>query len=368
MKKILFLIPNLGAGGAEKVLVNLANNIDKNKYDVTIQTLFDIGENRELLTDGVHYIPGFKIQVRGYSKLQRFIPQRLLAKMIIKDRYDYVVSFLEDVSTRIIGGIKSEKIKKIAWVHTEIFSQKQFSRCYRSYQEAVKTYESMDCVVAVSEQVKHSLEKHVKTDRITVKYNVVESASIIENSQTKPEDIEYKNGMKICSIGRLMPVKGFDRLLEAHKRLIDEGLTHRIYIIGKGQELKSLQAKAEFFGVGDSFQFLGYRSNPYEYISNCDLYVCSSRREGFSTAITEALIIGVPVVSTDCSGAKELLGVNDEFGLVVENSTEGIYAGMKKMLQNPQLLQYYKAQSKIRGSYFCKDKTVKAVEEMLGSL
>lgn len=368
MKKVLFLIPNLGAGGAEKVLVNLANNMDKCKYDVTIQTLFDIGENRELLSKEIKYIPGWKKQIRGYSKLQRIIPQRVLAKIIINEEYDYIISFLEDVVTRIIGGIKSEKIKKIAWVHTEMLSHKQFSRCYRSFQEAKKTYESMDYVVAVSEQIKDSLEKIVKTDRIIVKYNVIESDVIIEKAKTKPSDMENNHDVTICSIGRLMPVKGFDRLLEAHKRLIDEGLSHRIYIIGKGQEFKSLQKQAEVLGVADSFRIIGYRSNPYCYISNSDLYVCSSRREGFSTAITEALIIGTPVVSTNCSGARELLGENNEFGLVVENSTEGIYIGVKQMLENPQLLKYYKKQAKARGCCFSKEKIVQAVEEMLESL
>lgn len=368
MKKILFLIPNLGSGGAEKVLVNLVNNIDKGKYDVTVQTLFDIGENKELLSDSVKYIPGYKIQVRGYSKLQKVIPQRLLSKMIIKGEYDYIISFLEDVSTRIVGGIRSEKIKKIAWVHTEMLSQKQFSRCYRSLQEAIITYESMDCVVTVSEQIKHGLKKFVKTDSITVKYNVIESDHIVEDSRATPKDMECGDDRAICSIGRLMPVKGFDRLLEAHKRLIDEGLYHRVYIIGKGQELKTLQTKVEMLGLSDSFQFLGYRSNPYKYISNCDLYVCSSRREGFSTAVTEALIVGTPVVSTDCSGAKELLGENNEYGIVVENSTEGIYQGMKKMLSDEKLLAHYKEQAKIRGSFFSREKTVKAVEEMLESL
>lgn len=365
MKKILFLIPNLCAGGAEKVLINLVNNMDKNKYDVTVQTLFDIGENRKLLSDEVNYIPGWKFQVRGYSKLQKIIPQRLLAKIIVKDKYDYAIAFLEDVSTRIIGGINFESTKKIAWVHTEMLSPGQFSRCYRSLREAVKTYDAMNSVIAVSEQIKYSLNKIIKTNKIWVKNNVVDSNDIIEKAKAIPNDMEHNNCISICSIGRLMPVKGFDRLIEAHKRLIDEGLRHKVYIIGKGQELQSLQHKIRLLQIDDSFHIVGYRSNPYKYISHSDLYVCPSRREGFSTAITEALIIGTPVVSTNCSGATELLGANNEFGLVVENSTEGIYMGIKKMLKNPDLLKYYKNQAKVRGKCFSKEKTVKAVEEML---
>ena len=103
-------------------------------------------------------------------------------------------------------------------------------------------------------------------------------------------------------------------------------------------------------------------------MKKCDLYICSSRREGFSTAVTEALVVGIPVVSTECSGAKELLGDNNEFGIVVENSTRGIYEGMKKMLTDSQTLQHYKEQAIIRGESFSKERTVKSVEDMLEKL
>ena len=117
-----------------------------------------------------------------------------------------------------------------------------------------------------------------------------------------------------------------------------------------------------------SFTFLGFKENPYKYVSKCDLYVCSSRREGFSTAVTEALVLGVPVVSTECSGAVELLGENNEYGIVVENSEEGIYQGMEQMLANKNALKEYREKAKERGAFFSKEKTVKAVENMFQSL
>ena len=107
---------------------------------------------------------------------------------------------------------------------------------------------------------------------------------------------------------------------------------------------------------------MGFHQNPYKYVARCDLYVCSSHREGFSTAVTEALVVGTPVVSTNCSGAKELLGDDNEYGIVVENSEEGIYQGMKQMLSNPEMLAYYKKQAKLRGSFFSRTETVRAVE------
>ena len=109
-------------------------------------------------------------------------------------------------------------------------------------------------------------------------------------------------------------------------------------------------------------------SNALKYVKKADLYVCSSRREGFSTAVTEALIVGTPVVSTNCSGAYELLGKNNEYGIVTENDEDALYEDIKKMLTTPGLLEADAAKAKERGKAFSTEKTVKAVEEMLLSI
>ena len=202
---------------------------------------------------------------------------------------------------------------------------------------------------------------------ISVLYNTNETEEIVEKAEIPPQDF-VSNGLTVCSVAKLMKTKGFDRLLDAHKRLLDEGVLHRVCILGIGEEQKFLERKIKEYGVEDSFLLLGFKENPYQYVFRCDLYVCSSRREGFSTAVTEALVVGTPVVSTDCSGAKELLGENDEYGLVVENSGEGVYQGMKRMLTDPALLAHYKEKAKERGGFFSREQTVKAVEEMLDSL
>lgn len=165
-----------------------------------------------------------------------------------------------------------------------------------------------------------------------------------------------------------MKSKGFDRLMNVHRKLLDEGLAHHICILGVGEEQARLERQIRQLGIEDSVTLLGYRKNPYQYVSRCDLYVCSSRREGFSTAVTEALVLGTPVISTDCSGARELLGNDNEFGIVVENSEQGIYEGMKRMLSDPDLLAHYKEKAKERGSRFSRTETVRAVEQMLDTL
>ena len=118
----------------------------------------------------------------------------------------------------------------------------------------------------------------------------------------------------------------------------------------------------------DSYTFLGYQTNPYKYVSKCDLFVCASHAEGFSTAATEALIVGTPVCTVEVSGMKEMLGENNEWGVVTENSEEALYQGIKSLLDDPALLANYKKKATERSKVFSTENTVRAAEEMFESL
>lgn len=370
-KKILFLIPNLAHGGAERVLVNLVNNLDKSKYDVTVRTLFDVGVNRQYLSPDVRYIGGLKHQFRGNNTLMKLFSPKFLWKLLVREHYDVAVSYLEGPTSRILSGCKDPDTKRVAWVHIELGSPERAAIGFRSPKEAESAYNSFDKIIAVSDQVKKCFCDNLAiTAPVSVLYNTNETEQIREKAKIEPNDDSFSVGdiPAVCSVAKIMPTKGFDRLLNVHKRLLDEGYRHRVYLLGIGEEESKLRRKAIEYGVEDSFIFLGFKDNPYQYVSRCDLYVCSSRREGFSTAVTESLIVGTPVVSTDCSGARELLGEQNEYGIVVENSENGIYEGMKKMLSEPETLAYYKEKAAVRGKYFSKEKTVRAVEEMLDSL
>lgn len=371
-KKVLFLIPNLAHGGAERVLVNLANNIDSNQFEVTIQTLFDVGVNRQYLKSHVRYLPGGKWQFRGNSYFIKLFSPEALYRYFVKEDYDIVVSYLEGPTARIAAGCTKPGVKKVGWLHIELNTPALASRGFRSPKEAKKYYNRFDRLVAVSNNVKACFLQNLPVETpIDVLYNTNETEQIRELAKIAPDGMRFPEKepvIRVCSVAKLMKTKGFDRLLNVHKRLLDEGYPHKIYILGIGEEMRYLEAKIHEYGAEESFLLLGFQDNPYQYVSRCDLYVCSSRREGFSTAVTEALIVGTPVVSTDCSGARELLGEHDEYGLVVENSEEGIYRGMKRMLENPELMAHYKKQAELRGKAFSREKTVKAVERMLDSL
>jgi len=158
--------------------------------------------------------------------------------------------------------------------------------------------------------------------------------------------------------------KGFDRLIRIQKRLKQDGLNTNFYILGKGSERDNLINLATENQLGDSFCLLGYKTNPYKYIAKCDLFVCASFAEGFSTAATEALILGVPVVTVEVSGMKEMLGENDEYGIVTDNNEDALYNGIKTMLTTPGMLEKYALRATERGKYFNTETTTRAVEDM----
>ena len=110
----------------------------------------------------------------------------------------------------------------------------------------------------------------------------------------------------------------------------------------------------------EAVTLLGYQTNPYKYVSKCDLFVCASFAEGFSTAATEALIVGTPVCTVE-----EMLGEHDEWGIVTENSEEALYQGIKDLLDHPDKLTHYKEKAIERGKTFSTENTVRAVEDMM---
>lgn len=368
MKKILFLIHDLGYGGAERVLVNLANGMDKSKYEVYVQTLFDIGANRENLNSQVHYIAGAKRVFRGNATFMKALSSRALAKIVIKGEYDLVVSFLEGPCSRIVSGYNG---KKVAWIHTIHSSSQEMAAYFRSEKEMRNCYDSFDAIFCVANTVKDNFQRISET-RATCKtlYNVNETDDIIKKSR-ETQDIIKKSEeyISIITCGRLInKIKGFDRLIKIHKRLLDEGISNKLYILGEGPDKEKLLKLISELDIENTCFLLGFHNNPYKYYKSADLFVCSSFVEGFSTAVTEALILGLPVVSTDVSGAYELLGKNNEYGVVCNKEDEALFDVVKKLCSSRELLEKYKEAAKVRGTAFHSKNALLAAEKEIDGL
>lgn len=369
MIKILFLIHDLGQGGAEKVLVNLVNNMDRSKFDISVTTLFGGGVNEQFLKPHIHYSVIWKKGIPGNSKLMKLLTPRQLHQLCVKDKFDIEVSYLEGPSARVISGCEDKDTKLVSWIHSTMKSPKEASTSFRNYAEAVRCYEHYNKIICVSQGIKDSFENvfwKVKTTDIL--YNTIESTQIKKNALENTKECFDDNYINLIAVGSLKPVKGFDRLLRIHRRLSDDGFNLHTYILGKGQDMAKLEKLVKDLEIHDSVTFLGYHTNPYKYVAQCDLFVCASYAEGFSTAVSEALVVGTPVCTVEVAGMKEILGENNEYGIVTENDDNALYEGIKILIGDPKLLSYYKKRAAIRGEMFSTENTVRAVEEMLESL
>lgn len=367
MIKLLFMIPTLGQGGAEKVLVNLVNNLDISQFDITVQTLFDEGENKQFLKSNIHYKSYMNHQFRGNTHYFKLFSPRSLYKRIVKDDYDIIVSYLEGPTARIVSGCTNPKTKLISWIHGEQQTKKNAASSFRNYKEAMSCYSAFHRTICVSDCIKDDFLSFFPLENpISVLYNTNET-KLIRKLGKEDIDISIDNGkcINICAIGTLKKIKGFDRLIRVIDRLCKDNLSVRLYILGKGPMYDELLELVKELKVEDNIIFLGYQTNPYKYVSKMDIFTCSSYTEGFSTAATEALILGIPVVTVLVSGMQEMLGYNNEYGIVTKNDEEELYLALKDIIMNKEKLMYYKDKAKERGSFFSAENTVKAVEEML---
>lgn len=364
MIRILFLINTLGGGGAERVLVNLVNNMDRSVYDITVETMFDDGVNRELLNRDIKYVSKKAPSPKGYAYLFRFIPASVLYRYFIgKRKYDIIVAFMHGAPVKVISGCRDNSVKKLSWLHNGKPATGTFFKFWFSKRSAFKAYKKCDKIVGVSQSVADAFSDYTGIKgNISVVYNTndVNKIKLLANSENPFKSDE--DNIKIVSVGRISEEKGYDRLLNVCCRLKRENYHVDVTVVGSGRKEAELNEKIKNKSADKWFKLTGYQSNPYKYVSNSDVFVCSSYDEGLSTAVTEAVILGLPVVSTDVSGAKEILGENNEYGIVTENSEEALYEGLKKMIADKKLREYYAERSKERAAFFDTVATVKQAE------
>jgi len=373
-KKLLFFTTTLAAGGAEKVLLNTVRAL-KDEYDITVVVFL----NRGVYVDDIKRLCGYEyiyniksksklVQRLGFSLLIRwqklFSPSRLYKKYI-KGGYDIEIAFLEGIPGRVLSG--SNNNNKYAWIHTDLITNNRSIREYRTFGEEKLCNKKFKKVVGVSSDVTKKFIKKlgISKEKTATILNILDEAEIISKSK-EPVSIEIdKKFFNIVAIGRLSKIKGYDRLINAVAQLTsqDKG-SLRLNIIGDGHERANLVDMIKKFGLKDIVSLHGFMNNPYPTLTQSDLLVCSSYTEGLSTVAIEAIILGVPILSTDCSGMKDILG-DSKYGMIVENSEAGILAGLKAMIEEKGVFAKYKKRALERGDFFRKDARVKEIKKII---
>ncbi|MCM1140351.1 MAG: glycosyltransferase [Muribaculum sp.] len=363
--KILFMINSLRPGGAERVLVNLVNGLNKDKYDITVLTLFGGGANKSLLCKDVRLIEVYKKAPKGFVYITKLFPPKLLHKYFIKEKYDIEVSYLQGVTTRIIGGAPND-VKTIAWMHN--FDHPEYA--FRCSHEKMRLLKSYSKIVSVSNVVNEKVENstnHILNNTCVI-YNIQDVANIKKLSHEEVPIMRDSIHFKIIAVGTLYNVKGYLRLLKCLLKIHNLGFNFHMYFVGDGPQRKELEQYVILNAMTDYVTFFGYDQNPYKYISKADLNVCSSYTEGFSGTVSEATILGIPTLTTDCAGMQEILGNNNEYGIIVENTDEGLYAGLLDIFENPEKLVSYHSAVQNRIDFFNPKNTIQQTELLLDNI
>ena len=387
-KKLLFVVHTLQIGGAEKILVNILKYISKRKYEITVLALVDDG----VLVDEVTNIEGvtYKYVFKSYFKKARAnkkskfhkiatnimssIWKRYLKKMkynsrelyekYVDEKYDVEIAFLEGKVSKFVSCSTNKESRKIAWIHTDINTGT--NPIFIDDEDEKRCYNTFDKIACVSREVRNRfIQKTGRSNNVLVQINPVDCLDILDKAKEEFTIKKNNDVPVVCTVGRLVQVKGYDRLLEVHKRLIDEGVMHELWIVGDGVERKKLEDYIKKNKLEKSARLMGYSNNPYKYVKNADIFVCASRIEGLSTVIVEATILEKVIVSTDCPGAKEILGDDNECGLVVENDAVGIYEGLKAVLTDNSLMEKLQTNIKKRSELFNLRNSIGQIEDII---
>lgn len=368
MKQVLIASFDMEVGGVERSLVSLLNNFDHENYEVDLMLYKHTGEFMSLLpVDKIHLIEEIKaysifreslaevirnkkytaalmrvlaiVNAKGISKLKKLGEACYCQMQLV---WQYTVPFLPSLTKEYDVAIsylwphyfvksKVKAKKKIAWIHTD------YSKLETEIKTDLKMWEGFDHIIAVSQECKKSF---------LLKYpSLCEKVKVIENI-TSPEFIHHMSNQEtslstfapeyfnLLSVARFSYAKGIDQAIYALKALHNRGLTQiKWYVIGYGGDEEMLKQLIKAEGLEEYFILLGKQTNPYPYMKACDLYVQPSRYEGKAVTVSEAQILGRPVLITNYPTAKSQVkdGVN---GYICELSIEGIAEGIEKLYRD----------------------------------
>lgn len=345
MKKIIFGITSLTIGGAEKVLVDLANKLSE-KFHITIFTIYAKGEFEKNLNNNIKLKTIYNYQFKDMSKLKKQITalkillfKKHYYKKYIKGDYDIEIAFLEGPITRLFS-VKNKNTRKIAWIHndiTQVYGKNIKAKIKMSIDK--KIYEKYRTLIFVSkdnrdkfmEKYKDIRDKNLQPLQKRVIYNYINPENIIEKAEEKI-DFEFDNNCtNFLTVARLVPQKGIDRLIEIDQKLIKQGLEHKFYVIGDGPEKQKLENRINELNIEKTFILLGKKENPYPYMKKADIFCLLSRFEGYGMVLEEAKILGKPILITDTAAREAVEKYKNS--KIVKNTDEGIYAEMKDIIK-----------------------------------
>ena len=347
--------------------MNLLNRIDYEKYDVTCLVLrgsldladrmppecsLIVADRQHPVTFGEAYkykrMYNLMEEPQHATKLRRFIWKALCAflrapearlyaayvkKQLGEEHFDTAIIYSDRVAETAVRAVNADKF--LMFYH--------HGAMRREYHDTYG-YKKAEKIIAVSELLAEKLKKYRPqyAEKIIAVNNLIDIERIKRMSAEEPETKFSKERFNIVSCGRLSEAKGMDIAVSACGELVSAGFTNiRWWIVGGGPEEDALREQIARLHLEEYVMLLGMRSNPYPYIRMADLYVQPSRFEAFGLTIKEAQVLGVPVLSTDTDGGKELICENEN-GMLCDTDASSIAGGIRVLIEHSELREKFK--------------------------
>jgi len=336
MKKLFFAAHSLDIGGIETALVTLLNKL-VDKYEITLalekkQGIFlnDISEKVNIIeyTPSSHKFMPFR-KISNLVKRIKFISQ-------YKNKYDFSASFAT-YSLPCGFMARTASLNSALWVHADYLSLNHGDKNKTKIFFENIQHNKYKHIIFVSNEAERSYLDIFKSKKTIVCNNVIDYEKIRKSAQ---EAVEVKRDTRVTTflnVGRHDErQKKLSRLIEACKKLKEDGLEFRVLMIGEGSETEFYKSLVKDASLEKEVLFLGKKKNPYPYFKISDCVVLTSDYEGYPVVFVEACVLGLPIITTNVSDAKQ--DIEGKFGYVTEKSTEDIYKYMKKFIQEGYMI------------------------------
>ncbi|AZA67858.1 glycosyltransferase [Chryseobacterium carnipullorum] len=365
-------------GGVEKVVLSILHNLDPEKFDITVCLNLNQGELRNEFpahVKKVYFTEGkedfsknpliHKLQlVRRRLMLARILKNHKVSDRILGNKkFDIEIAPTYSAFSSVINS-SNKASKKIGWFHSEI----NVLSLQPLVADILKNFPEFDHIIYCSQKIKDLMHEHYPDLKYPQESVVINAIPIDEIKQKAAEKIEaLPEGPVFVSVGRLHSRKGYHKLIDAHKRLIDEGFHHSIVVVGSGEEMKNLTDQISKHSVQETFILLGNRMNPYPYVKNADYFILPSESEAWPLVIAEALILQKPIIATN-TGDVGVMIKDQETGYLINYETDEMYSAMKKFLTDPELLSKIRKNLENIEDQFDNQKIFDTVESILEDL
>jgi glycosyltransferase involved in cell wall biosynthesis len=316
-RKVLFVIPSLFGGGAERVFTHVINNLDRERFEPFLA----LGSIRGTFLDNIK--KDVVLYELAAERARKAIPP--LLKLIWQLRPQTVattlgMNFAASLAkplmprgTRLVLREGSSPTAFLAHVARKSPTRAKFYRqCYKYI------YGFADAIICQSDFMRDDIQRNllVPAEKLRRIYNPVDFRQIDILAAEPTEDFFDGDAIRLISVGKLGFEKAYDVLLRAFALVREVNPTATLTLLGEGADRKFLEDLAQVLDLDGSVRFPGFLGNPYSYMKRADIFISSSRYEGFSNVIVESLACGTPVVATDCpSAVREVIeeGVNGWF-------------------------------------------------------